>query len=43
MWWGVDEAIDLHGINEGDGVDIGNCGDGLVAIAVEIAVGVSVA
>jgi hypothetical protein len=43
MWWGVNKAINLHGIKKGDGVDVGNYGDSLVAIAVEIAVGVSVA
>ena len=43
MWRGVDKAIDLHEIKEGDGVDIGNGGDGLVAIAVETEVGIAVA
>jgi hypothetical protein len=43
MWWGINKAINLHGIKEGDGVDIRNCGDSLVAITVEIAVGVGIA
>ena len=43
MWQRVDEAIDSHEIKEGDGVNIGNSGDGLVAIAVETEVGVTVA
>ena len=43
MWRGIDGAIDLHKILEGDGVDIGNGGDGLVAIVVEIEVGLGVA
>ena len=35
--------IDLHEIKEGDGVDIRNSGDGLVAIAVETEVGIAIA
>ena len=42
MWRGVDEAIELCGI-EGKGVDIRGCIDDLVAVAVETAVGVGVA
>ena len=43
MWRRVHGPIDLHKIPEGDGVDIGNGGDGLVTIAVEIEVGIAVA
>ena len=43
MWWGVNKMIDLHEIKEGDGVDIRNSGDGLVAIAVEMEVGIAIA
>jgi hypothetical protein len=42
MWWGVDEAIDLHEIR-GRGVDVRGWRDGLVAVAVKIEVGIGVA
>ena len=35
--------IDLHEIKEGDGVNIRNSGDGLVVIAVETEVGITIA
>jgi hypothetical protein len=42
MWWGIDEAIDLHEI-KGRGVDVRGWRDGLVTVMVEIEVGVGVA
>jgi hypothetical protein len=42
MWWGVDEAIDLHEI-KGRGVDVRGWRDGLVAVVVEIEVGIGIA
>lgn len=45
-WWGAgdvgDEADSLHRFDEGRGVVLGCCGEGLVAIAVEAVVCVSV-
>jgi hypothetical protein len=42
MWWGINKAIDLHKI-KGRGVDVRGWRDGLVAVMVEIEVGVSIA
>jgi hypothetical protein len=42
MWWGINEAINLHEI-KGRGVDVRGWRDGLVAVAVKIEVGIGIA